>query len=375
MKVLQIFSFYYDYLQDFYSQRPGLGERAHSEILGELKRDGFGAVHFYGEDLRQEGCEVHCLIANDPVSQAAWMRENGVSNLKTDRSLVVRQTDMLSPDVLLINDPVGYESRFVRSLAKRPKLVLGWRAASVPKGVDWTEFDAILSNHEPSLKLAEKLGAANLIWFHPGFPRFILEKVSGLPKTMDVSFTGSLSSEHRRRYDLLEALAKAHTTKKDEFSLAFFAQARPDLSDLVNSYCRGSRWGMEMYRTLAESKININSDPDFTDARSANMRQFEVTGCGGFLLTEYKESIREYFQPGVEIETFKSHGEALEKISYYLSHPEERERIAANGQRACLERFSREIVAKKLSGILQTLQPSNNFLRRIKREFLRLKGV
>jgi len=373
MKVLQIFTFYPAYLENFYALRPELASESHAAILKELLADGFGALHFYAEDLPRDIYSVECIIANDPISQAAWLRDHGVSESGDARSKVVRQVNAIQPDILLVIDPVTYESRFVRSLAKRPRLIVGWRAATVPKGVDWTEFDAILSNHVPSLTLAKKLGAAQAVRFQPGFPQFIADKLSESPKTIDVCFSGSLSPEHKRRVETLNEVSKALLLGSD-FSLAFYSDARPDLPCGINMHCRGSRWGMDMYRTLSGATINLNADPDFADPRSANMRLLEVTGCGGFLLTEHKENIHEYFQPGVEIETFKSNGEAIEKIAYYLSHPDERELIAANGLRACLERFSRQVAASALSKIFQDIKPSNNVLRRIKRGVSVLAG-
>lgn len=367
MKVLQIFTFYPSYLEEFYRQRPHLSSATHSTILETLMEDGFGALHFYAEDLPRDEFTVDRVIANDEVSQNAWAREHGChTNLSVER-LVAKQVNTIRPDVLLVIDPVRFDSKFIRSLSVRPRLIIGWRAATVPKGVDWSEFDAMLSNHEPSLQLAQKLGAAESIRFQPGFPQFIANKLSAEKKEIDVCFTGSLSPEHKRRIGLLSAVSKSLLLSERGFSLAYYADSRPDLPTGVNMHCVGSRWGIEMYRTLSNARINLNADPDFADPKSANMRLFEATGAGGFLLTEHKEHISDYFQPGVEVETFKNSPEALEKIDYYLTHPDKREKIAQCGRAACLERFSRTLAANRLSDILRSLHPSNKLARQIRR--------
>ena len=58
------------------------------------------------------------------------------------------------------------------------------------------------------------------------------------------------------------------------------------------------------------------------------MRTFEVPGCGGFLLTQCSEEQCEFFEEGKEIACFSSAEELREKIEYYLSHEEERKKMA-----------------------------------------------
>ena len=49
--------------------------------------------------------------------------------------------------------------------------------------------------------------------------------------------------------------------------------------------------------------------------------------AGGFVLTNFQIEIPEYFEIGKEIETFSSQEELLDKITYYLEHEEERNRL------------------------------------------------
>jgi hypothetical protein len=81
---------------------------------------------------------------------------------------------------------------------------------------------------------------------------------------------------------------------------------------------------------------------DLAAGETANMRTFEATGCGAFLLTEHFDNLQRYFEPGKEIETFRDEKELIEKIDYYLSHPEQCRQIARRGQRRCLNDYSME---------------------------------
>jgi len=81
------------------------------------------------------------------------------------------------------------------------------------------------------------------------------------------------------------------------------------------------------------SKINLNFSGS---SRSDNIkhihgRVFEVTMCGGFLLTEYTKGIEEYFEIGREIDCFHTVSEAADKIKYYIEHENKRKKIAEAG--------------------------------------------
>jgi spore maturation protein CgeB len=67
--------------------------------------------------------------------------------------------------------------------------------------------------------------------------------------------------------------------------------------------------------------------------RSEDMkaRFFEVTGCGGFLLTYNVDHLDEYFELEKEIICFKNLKDLTNKIQYFLAHDKEREVIAKAG--------------------------------------------
>ena len=88
---------------------------------------------------------------------------------------------------------------------------------------------------------------------------------------------------------------------------------------------------------------------------TGNMRMIETTGLGTFLLTEHKDNIGRYFEPGVECETFRSPGELEEKIAHYLKSPDERERIAAAGRARCRRDFSMSRTLDRLEEIIRQL--------------------
>lgn len=81
-------------------------------------------------------------------------------------------------------------------------------------------------------------------------------------------------------------------------------------------------------------------------------RNFEVPGCGAFLLTEYVDHLEDYYEIGKEVECFRSLKELVEKIDYYLKHEEERERIAKAGYERTMREHTWE---KRFNDIFKTM--------------------
>jgi hypothetical protein len=91
-------------------------------------------------------------------------------------------------------------------------------------------------------------------------------------------------------------------------------------------------FGSEMLRVLASSKITFHRRADSVDGCAGAMRLFEATGMGAMLLTDEDSDIDLLFEPGIEVVTYSSYEDCVEKIRYYLEHDSERERIALKGQ-------------------------------------------
>lgn len=94
----------------------------------------------------------------------------------------------------------------------------------------------------------------------------------------------------------------------------------------------------EMPKVFKNSRINLN-----ISLRSIKtgipLRALDIMGCGGFLLSNYQEEIKEYFREGEELVMFYGLEDCLEKMDYYLKHENERERIAIAGYKAVHKHF------------------------------------
>jgi spore maturation protein CgeB len=102
----------------------------------------------------------------------------------------------------------------------------------------------------------------------------------------------------------------------------------PPSSPLYSKFTDNSVWGEELVKVYSASKIVLNIHSPQT---VPIMRDFEVTGCGAFLLTDYARSLEEMFKPGEEIVCYEDIEDLKNKVKFYLSHNQEREEIARKG--------------------------------------------
>ena len=100
-----------------------------------------------------------------------------------------------------------------------------------------------------------------------------------------------------------------------------------------NDWVRDGIYGVEMVKVFnaAEGVLNVHIEDDLE--YKANMRTFEATGAGVFLLTDRPYGLERLFSIGKELVCFQDSRELVELAKYYLEHREERVGIAAEGQK------------------------------------------
>ncbi len=374
LRFLQVHLFYDHYQADFYRRRPELVAAPFSRQIDALVGDGFAGIHMVAPYMRQLGYDSHLVIANNPHSQTRWLEENGKAEVNTDDwiwQITKAQIDQLKPDVLYLTEPLLLDSRFLRTLSHKPELVIGWRAAHIPAGTDWSEFDVILSCLSGIRSAALELGAKASEHFLPGFPSWIHGAVEEVEPANDVVFCGQWTQkQHPRRNALLDELAREADRPSAQFSCAFHLSGETEhLTAPVAARNLGALYGLDMYRALragriafdARGEIGLQRPPaggdeaivDLAGDETANMRIFEATGCGRLLLTEHRENLADLFEPGREIETFRSSAELFEKIRYYTQHPREREQIAERGLERCHQEHSMETRIRDLDALIR----------------------
>jgi len=131
--------------------------------------------------------------------------------------------------------------------------------------------------------------------------------------------------------------------QRDRFVL-FLKKQLGDKFDLVGDFWRRDYgvehaprvWGREaLVRKFRDTAVNLNLIKGNSET-GLNLRHFEITAAGGFMLTYPTAELPRYFEIGKECVTFAGERDLLEKIRYYLAHPRERLEIALAGQRRTL---------------------------------------
>jgi spore maturation protein CgeB len=109
------------------------------------------------------------------------------------------------------------------------------------------------------------------------------------------------------------------------------------LSPFAQTLNRGAVWANDMLRLLRSARIVVNIDVDAFGGQPPNMRLIEATGAGAFLLTTAHPELPKFFEPGREIDTFRTPQELASKLLFYLAQPERADEMAARAQERCLK--------------------------------------
>ena len=105
--------------------------------------------------------------------------------------------------------------------------------------------------------------------------------------------------------------------------------------------------GKPLLKVYTCSKINLNISLKGIEGGTPQ-RVMDIMGAGGFMMTNYCAETAELFEEDKEIVMFRTPEELVEKSDYYLSHDEEREKIAKAGYEKVLNCYTYEKKLKRL---------------------------
>jgi spore maturation protein CgeB len=198
----------------------------------------------------------------------------------------------------------------------------------------------------------------------PAFDLAVTTDPDSLPKYRQLADTRvHLSQWACNRY------AYGRVTSAIKHEVTFVGQPHGDRRQVVAALddagipveCRGFGWPggplehTDMVNMFASSRINLNlSNSSQVPGLKAQLRRvlhlkpppprppqikgrnFEVPGCGGFLLTERVPHLQRYFELDREVAVFDGVDDLLDKARYWIEHEHERERVADAGYRRVL---------------------------------------
>lgn len=140
-------------------------------------------------------------------------------------------------------------------------------------------------------------------------------------------YNASLCLRQRDRFVIFlkQKLGDVFTLIGDRWDTAYGLPCKPRLTT-TEEY-------LDHFRRAAVNLNLVNGNSD----SGLNMRHFEITAAGGFLLCYHMAEIDDFFEVGTECETFRDEQELLEKVRFYLEHPQKRIEIAHAGQQRTLK--------------------------------------
>lgn len=390
MRLLRIATNYPAYLKQFYGRQPALASESYARQHAALMADCYHWSNFMSQALHGLGYEADDLVANAQPLQQGWAKENGVAYTAENWLLEITaaQVRAFRPDVLFFFDYYTFPAEFIRRLrAECPsiRLVLGWCGAPYKDASVFHEYDCVLSCIPELAEHFRMLGHRAFHFNHMFEPRILDRLKSSSKPSIPFSFIGQIIKggkfHNERERLLLELISKTDlqifsdleiqsAQERRYFQSRKFAsdillrltrwgvpkrlweripishkllqwRERTDLSKIIDQRlakrAHPGVYGVEMYQTLHDSKVSLNSHIDISPKSASNMRLFEATGVATCVLTDWKENLPDLFAPDTEIVTYRTPQECAEKARYLLEHESERQAIAAAGQRRTLQ--------------------------------------
>ncbi|MFN0161666.1 MAG: glycosyltransferase [Burkholderiales bacterium] len=336
MKILLLADYYPAYLKAFHAAN-AVGDMGYVAAQECLLSDYFGSFVSYRNHFRRIGHDCELVIGNDYVLQSQWLREAGLPERVGPESklgVVLQQVKAFAPDVIFMGSMFDYFGDFAREAARVTPNLFVWIACPYPRDLDFSgirgvfsSVDAFVAEFRAAGLRAERLDAA----FDPD----ILAALGPTEKCYDVTFIGGLSSRsHRHRVRALKSLVR-QGIRVDLWGYGLDRGLFPN--PLARSF-HGEVWGLDYYRTLAQSRITLNFHIDV--ARSAgfagNMRTFEATGCGCALATDGGEEVERLFRRGEEVFALENISDLASSIRALLADREACAALSARGQARCI---------------------------------------
>jgi len=244
-----------------------------------------------------------------------------------------------------------------------------WRFESFTK--HWAPlFNWVSTDQYSALKDYVKIGYKNVVVGGLACNHFLYKPLN-LSKIYDVTFVGQPHSDRKKIVDKI---------RRAGIKIECFGRGWP----------RGKVSQEEMIKIFNQSKINLNfsacsgkvsflkgvgrifggrkkgkvefKDPKkwldnfktFLNRRKNEIksRNFEIPGCGSFLLTGPAEGLENYYDLGKEIICFYNVKDLINKIRYYLQKDREREKIAAAGYKRTMRDHTYEKRFNKIFKII-----------------------
>jgi hypothetical protein len=238
-----------------------------------------------------------------------------------------------------------------------------------------SHFDYNLHSEKDARDKFLAIGANPLWWPMASNPRYF--KPVDVPRTIQASFVGA-NYAMRARYmaHLLENGIDAHAygpgwvggarTRWRSFVKRYWflwqalatidpqkqSAASAKLADHDYRRCLSARFPANMHLPVSDDELIAlysrshvsmgflevydRHDPSRPVTQHLHLREFEAPMSGALYCTGYMEELAEMFEPDKEVLVYRSQHELLDKVRFYLAHPDQAEMIRQAGRKRAL---------------------------------------
>ena len=172
--------------------------------LDRLLEDRFGAPHIL-KPVYDQDSSMGFTVADDVTLQRQWAKEHGMAPDNLD-DILLAQIEEHRAEVVYSMHPVRFNSTFLKRLPGSVKKSLCWHAAP-EAGADLSAYDLRVCNFPGILRSWEARGF-RAGWFSPSHDPVMERYARTSERPIDVAFIGGYTRSHRRRNEILKAVAK-----------------------------------------------------------------------------------------------------------------------------------------------------------------------
>jgi len=209
--------------------------------------------------------------------------------------------------------------------------------------------DFVLTNSYGSVEDYKKHGIENVAFLPPACDPEVFKPL-GLNKKIEILYTGYAGF---RRIGFENMLKPVINKFKKRVVIAGLGWEKISWARDATIIPFVERENLNKLYNMSKIVINIHHDKYYSRKGSFNYRNFEIPGSGAFQLCNDFEGIELCYKPKEEIVTSKNPKETIELVNYYLSNPEEREKIAYNSY---LRAINHHTIQKRIEQLLYLIK-------------------
>jgi spore maturation protein CgeB len=394
MRILVLNADYPRFLAWLYRRQPGIENASYAVQMAARNASLFGVADFYSRNFAVSGHPAAEIHVNNPWLQSAWAREHGMAveppapvggaeprtlpawlqrTVKPFKpmlrplarriglsprlaaqaeKILLAQIEDFRPDLVLNQDVFHVDTGLMRRIKSIGNPVLIGQVGIAPsRGVDWSVYDLMISQLPTVVQSYQAMGIRGEVC-HLAFEPAVLDALPAAPAMdIDVSFVGTVSVDHLQRIALLEAVAERYDLKLWGNRPQFLPRSSP-----LHRCFQREVWGADMYQVLRRSRITLNSHIDMAGPEAGNMRLFEATGVGAFLLTDFKDNLDTLFEPDREVAVWRSIDDCLKVIGRYIGDDDGRAAIARAGHARTMSQHTYRDRTREILGFVEGMR-------------------